>query len=118
MQIIELYTGDDNRTHVRDYTPEEFAEFAKQIVGPVTVPPPNSGPNRPAGFFVDWHTFAMKMVYVMCTGISEYETAEGWRRLKPGDVLIFNDPEGQGHRFHIAGEESRIALGARWEAQS
>jgi hypothetical protein len=115
MQIIELYTGDDQRTHVRDYTPEEFAEMAGRVKGPVYVPPPNSAANRPGDFFVDWHPFEMSLLYVMCTGVSEYETEDGWRRLMPGDVIIFNDPTGKGHRFHVKGMESRIAMGATWD---
>jgi hypothetical protein len=114
VQIIELYTGNDQKTHVRDYTPEEFADLACRVAGPVYVPPPNSGPNRPGGFFVDWHPFDMAVLYVMCTGVSEYETEEGWRRLMPGDIVIFSDATGKGHRFHVKGLESRIALGATW----
>jgi hypothetical protein len=57
------------------------------------------------------------MVMVMCTGTSEYETADGWRRLLPGDVIIADDPKGQGHRFHVIGLESRLALSARWGSQ-
>jgi hypothetical protein len=117
MQILELYTGDDNKTHAKDYTPEEFAKIAYRVVGPVTVPVPNSAPARPGGFFADWHPFAGRIVLVMCTGISEYETEDGWRRLMPGDVLIVMDPTGKGHRFHVEGSESRIALSAKFSPE-
>jgi hypothetical protein len=114
MQIIELYVGEDNKTHTRDYTPEEFAEIAYKAKGPILVPAPHSGPNRPGEFYVDWHPFKLTVMYVMCTGTSEYGSEEGWRRLKPGDIVIFNDPHGKGHQFHISGTESRIHFAARW----
>jgi hypothetical protein len=111
MQIIQLIPGDDGRTHVKDLTPEDLARIAHRFVGPVTIPTPNSPGNRPGGFFADWHPLPTSgSLLVMCTGISEYECAEGWRRLMPGDVILMEDPTGQGHRFHVRGLESRIAL--------
>lgn len=116
MQIVDMYSGDDGRSHMRDLTPEEFAKMADRIVGPVSVPVPYSTANRPSGYFMDWRPErgpGPGLVLVMCSGISEYETSDGWRRLVPGDVLIARDFTGQGHRFHVAGPESRFALVAK-----
>jgi len=111
MQIIHFVSGDDGKTHVRDLTPEQLAEIAYRFNRPVTVAAPNSQQNRPGGFFADWHPLPQQaQLLIMCTGVSQYESAEGWRRLYPGDVVLMEDPTGQGHRFHVLGSESRIAL--------
>lgn len=114
MQIIHFVSGDDGRTHVRDLSPEDLAKIAYRFTGPVMVAAPNSQQNRPGGFFADWHPLPTNaQLLIMCTGVSEYESAEGWRRLMPGDVVLMEDPVGQGHRFHVSGAESRIALTTR-----
>jgi hypothetical protein len=118
MQIIEMYTGDDGKTHTRDLTPEDLAEMADRIVGPVTVPGPLERQARPPGFFADWHPFptpntSLGQIMVMCTSVSEYETEDGWRRLMPGDAVIVTDFTGKGHRFAVTGLENRIALVAK-----
>jgi hypothetical protein len=114
MQIIELYTGDDGRAHTRDYTPEEFARLVHHASGPLAIGVPNSPRARPAGFLADWHPFTGSSCGVMCTGISEYETADGVRRLYPGDIVIFNDPNCQGHKYRVVGLESRVHVSVRW----
>src|SRR3954469_8259113 len=115
MQIIELYTGDDGRAHTRDHTPEEFAQMvARSASGPLAIAAPNSVRARPGGFAVDWHPFTGSSCGVMCTGVSEDETAEGTRRLYPGDVVIFNDPNCQGHKYRVVGHESRVHVSVKW----
>ena len=114
MQIIELYTGSDEKTHLREHTVAELAEIVTAATGPVTVTIPNSPQQRAGGYFVDWHPAPSRNLYVICTGSSDYETEEGWRRLFPGDVVIFNDPAGKGHRINVTDPNGRIIFGAIW----
>jgi hypothetical protein len=115
MQIIELYTGQDGYAHTRDYRPEEFARLVRSHAsGPISVGIPNSPRARPAGFLADWHPFTGASCGVMCTGISEYETADGVRRLYPGDVVIFNDENSHGHKYRVVGLEGRVHVSVRW----
>jgi hypothetical protein len=116
MQIIEIYTGNDGKSHVRDYNPEEFVKLASRVSGPVNVPLLNAVSNRPGGFFVDWHPGGEIPGVIVClTGTSEYEAEDGgWRRLKPGDLVILNSNVKRGFRFRVIGNENRLPLTARW----
>lgn len=118
VQIIEIYVGDDGKTRIRDYTPEEFADMAHMITGPVDVPLPSSSSNRPGGFFVDWHPANPDLgtrAIVCLTGVSEYEAEDGgWRRLMPGDLVLLNDKAGKGRRFRVHGSESRLPFFSIW----
>jgi hypothetical protein len=115
VQIIELYTGPDEKTHVREHTVAGLADIVSAATGPVMVTIPNSPQERAGGrYFVDWHPAPSRVLYVICTGSSDYETEEGWRRLFPGDIVIFNDPAGKGHRVRVTEPSGRITFGAIW----
>jgi hypothetical protein len=117
VQIIELYTGADEKTHLREHSVSELAEFISAATGPVTVTIPNSPAQRAGGYFVDWHPAPSRVLYVICSGSSDYESEEGWRRLFPGDIVIFNDPTGKGHRISVHEPSGRILLGAAWQPE-
>lgn len=118
MQIIELYTGPDEKTHLREYTVAELTKLIGAATGPVTVTVPGSPQQRAGGsYFIDWHPAPDKVrhLFVICEGSSDYETEEGWWRLFPGDVVIFNDPTGKGHRIRVTNPAGRILFSTIWD---
>ena len=63
----------------------------------------------PAGWVAEWHPAPRRQLMTCLAG--EWETTDGTRetrRFKPGDVLLLDDVEGEGHLTRIVGDEDCI----------
>ena len=110
MQVVRIYTGDDNQTHFEDvdlpYAPGGESE---------TTPPRAASQakfNRyPADYALDWHTAPQRQYVVTLSGQAEIEIGDGTRRqFGPGDVLLAEDLTGQGHITRVIGGQPRTTL--------
>ena len=106
MQIIRVFSGDDNESHFEEVPFDQFAEIASRIgKGPVNVN------RRDSPSFSDYHTAPRRQYVVVMAGVFEFETADGSQcRLNPGDVLVAEDLTGHGHIARGIGDEPRVSL--------
>lgn len=98
MKMLGLFTGDDGRSH--------FREFELPPVAPPT-PPAGSTPRPCAGWtmqenyegqFLDWHVARVPRILILLSGALEVGVGSGEvRRFGPGDALYAQDTTGQGH---------------------
>ena len=106
MQIVRVYSGDDEESHFEDLTPDQLAEIVNRLGdGAIDLY------RRESPSFSDYHTAPRHQYVVNLSGIAEFETADGTkRRLVPGDVLIAEDLTGHGHIARSIGDEFRVSL--------
>ena len=106
MQVVRIYTGDDNQTHFQDLPLDTFEPLATQ---------PGEGPirlnHRPGNAAMDFHNAPRRQYVVMLSGQMEIETGLGEKRvLGPGDVLVAEDLTGKGHITRSVGVAPRVSL--------
>ena len=106
MQIVRVFTGDDNESHFEEVAFDQFAEIVSRIgAGPVNVN------RRDSPSFSDFHNAPRRQYVVVMAGVFEFETADGSRRrLEAGDVLVAEDLTGHGHIARGIGDEPRTSL--------
>jgi quercetin dioxygenase-like cupin family protein len=106
MNVVRVYTGDDQQTHFQELDLDTFATLAAKVgEGPVRL---NRGP---AKSFSDFHNAPRRQYVVMMAGVLEIEVGDGTKRqLVPGDVLVAEDLTGKGHITRGVGEEPRATL--------
>lgn len=93
MQIVRIYTGNDNQTHFQSLEVASFEPLATN---------PGPGPIRmnhgPGGTTMDFHNAPRRQYVVLLSGQMEIETGLGEKRtLSAGDVLVAEDLTGKGH---------------------
>ena len=106
MQIVRVFTGDDNESHFEDVAIDQLAEIVSRVgAGPVNL-------NRRASpAFSDFHNAPRRQYVVVMAGVYELEAGDGSRRrLQAGDVLVAEDVTGHGHILRGIGDEPRVAL--------
>ncbi len=60
----------------------------------------------PVGWFGDWHPSPVRQLYVALAGELEVVASDGARLIvHPGDVVLVEDTEGQGHTTRVLGDE-------------
>jgi hypothetical protein len=104
MQRLRIYTGTDGHSHFEGLTPEPLNDFGALVNGPANVEILDS----PA--FSDYHAAGRREMAIVMSGIHEYGTPEGLRRLFPGDIVVIDDLTGQGHTFRAIGVERAISM--------
>jgi quercetin dioxygenase-like cupin family protein len=107
MQIVRVFSGDDNESHFEELTADQLTELITSRVGdgPITV---NRGE---AQSFSDFHNAPRLQYVVMMAGEIEFETGDGTkRRMGPGDVLVAEDLTGHGHISRGVGTGPRMSL--------
>ena len=110
MRMVRMYTGEDGRSHFEDLPLPPVSPtgaVAEQTLLPV------SGAvlrrcTRSAGGF---QRAPRRQYVITLAGQIEIEVGDGsTRRFGPGDVLLAEDTEGEGHRVRLLGSEARVAL--------
>ncbi|HEY3059899.1 MAG TPA: hypothetical protein VGL99_13080 [Chloroflexota bacterium] len=111
MAIIRLYTGADQRSHFEEIEPRfeqrgDQSEVAELLPGSGILvrrfEPQRTNP---------WHHAPGRYAVVTLSGAVDIEVGDGTvRRIGPGDILIAEDLEGQGHETREVGREERISL--------
>ena len=103
--FTRLYTGEDGQSHFEeldlDAGPVEW--FADQPANAITF-------RRGAvGEFLDYHPAPRRQWVITLSGQVEIGLGDGTlRRLGPGDVMLAEDLNGQGHTLRVVGDEPRI----------
>ena len=110
MRIVRMYTGGDGRSHFEDLPvpespgPGEVAELELPSVNAAVL---RSGTRSCGG----WQRAPRRQYVITLAGEIEIEVGDGsTRRFGPGDVLLAEDVEGEGHRVRVLGPEARVAL--------
>ena len=106
MQVIRIYTGDDQETHFEELDVETFKAIATHPgEGPIGC---NTGPGE---FFQDWHNAPRRQYVMVLAGGMEIETGHGEKCvLKTGDVLVAEDVTGKGHITRGIGAAPRVTV--------
>ena len=104
--FVRIYTGDDGQSHFEeldlDAGPVEWSTD-----GPATGIAFRRGP---VGEFLDWHPAPRRQWVITLSGVMEIAVGDGTsRRFGPGDVMLAEDVEGQGHTLRAIGDEPRIS---------
>lgn len=97
MNVVRVYTGEDNQTHFEDLViPARQTRFgllsAEINVGAV------SFRETPGDALLKFRPSPRRQFVIALTGRSEVECSDGTkRRFGPGDILLADDPVGPGH---------------------
>lgn len=104
MQRLEIFADDDGQSHFFGITPEVLTAICKRVSGSAEMKIIES----PS--FADAAPSTRSELVVMMSGVHEYGTSDGVRRLFPGDILILEDESGKGHTLETFGKEKAISL--------
>ena len=111
VDIVRVYTGDDDRSHFEDLT-VELEDHG--MSGQISALWPGRGVQfRTVGgdYELGFHTAPRRQLVVNLTGSVEIEVGDGTRRvLGPGSILLAEDMTGQGHISRNVGGEARTCL--------
>lgn len=112
MELVRIYTGDDGRSHFEDVTIE--FENHDSLTGAVSKLWPGSGVmfrEVDGSYSLDFHNAPRRQLVVNLTGSVEIEVGDGTRRtLGPGEILLAEDVDGEGHISRNVGGEARSCL--------
>jgi hypothetical protein len=111
MKVWHLVSDDDGASHVNEIdVPLETVTYAPPAP-PFHLSAPLAASRAllsvmPAGWFGDWHPSPVRQLYLALSGELEVIVSDGARLLvRPGDVVLVEDTEGQGHTTRVLGDE-------------
>ncbi|MBI3743562.1 MAG: hypothetical protein HY261_04670 [Chloroflexi bacterium] len=109
MQFVRMYTGLDSRSHFEDLP---LPSHAPGETSPLSLPQFKAAILRRGIKSVDrWQNAPLRQYVITLAGRIEIETSDGEKRVfGPGDILLTEDVQGEGHRVRVIGEEERVAL--------
>jgi hypothetical protein len=104
MQRIRIYAGADGGSHFSGLMPETLNTYGLRVngSGALSVVSPQT--------FTDFQPVSNPQLAVITAGVHEYGTADGVRRLFPGDVLVLEDASGRGHSLAAIGIAPAVSL--------
>lgn len=104
MQRIRIYSGTDGESHFSGLMPETLNAYGQRVSGSgaVAVISPQSS--------TDYQPVSNPQLAVITAGVHEYRTADGVRRLFPGDVVVLEDASGRGHSLAAIGIAPAVSL--------
>jgi len=104
--ITRIYTGEDGQSHMEDFdladcpNPESLMSVTS-IVFRVHEP----------GRFSNWHCESRRNYRITVSGEWELGLGDGsLHRIRPGQVLLFEDLTGQGHTTRVTSSVPRVAV--------
>ena len=111
MRVVRIYTGDDGRSHFEDVQIPlmdngSIGRISALIRGPGVM-------FREVGgdYDLDFHNAPRRQFVVNLKGAVDIGAGDGTvRRLGPGDILLAEDTEGQGHTSRAVDGEPRQCL--------
>ncbi len=114
MRIVKIQTGPDGvstqrelEPEYRDYKPETRRDTQRAML----VEPRVMLRRWRRGVVVDWHTAPEERSILILQGTIEIHTGDGQTmRYHPGDLLLAEDVDGDGHRTRFGDDEDCIAL--------
>ena len=106
MKVKRVFTGDDGESHFEDVTAEEMATIVNQVgTGDITLV------LRPSPSDSGYHNAPRRQYVVSLSGTAEIECADGTKwQMDPGDILVAEDVDGQGHISRRLGDTQRATL--------
>lgn len=111
MQVVRVYTGDDGRSHFED------VDIPVADTGPIgriseLIPGPGVMFREVGGDYdLDFHNAPRRQFVVNLRGSVDIGVGDGTvRRLGPGDILLAEDTEGEGHTSRAVDGEPRQCL--------
>ena len=111
MQLVRVFTGDDGQSHFEDIT-VELSSYG--LMGRISEQWPGSGVlfrEVDGDYDLDFHNAPRRQLVVNLTGSVELEVGDGTRRLiGPGEILLAEDTDGQGHISRNVDGEPRTCL--------
>ena len=111
MKVTRVYTGDDGQSHFEDV---EIDLISHGAVGWISELWPGGGVQFrevDGDYDLDFHNAPRRQLVVNLTGSVEIVVGDGSSRvLGPGDILLAEDLEGQGHISRSVGGEARKCL--------
>jgi quercetin dioxygenase-like cupin family protein len=111
MAIVHLFAGSDGASHFEDVEPAfeprgDQSDLAELVPGSgILVRRFELGRENP------WHHAPGRYAVFTLCGAVDIEIGDGTvRRIGPGDILLANDLDGQGHATREVGPEPRISI--------
>jgi len=111
LPYVRIYTDVDGQSHfgeaeisfrLVDYAPPAPPISVSEVFGAEGV----SFISSPSGWFGDWHPAPRRQFILMLTGELEVEVSDGeMRKFIPGDIILVDDPTGQGHISRVVGKK-------------
>lgn len=98
MNVLRVYTGDDNRSHLEEVEipltiAHAFGQMSELYKGEGVV-----FRETPADYDSGFHNAPRRQYVVILAGTMELETGDGNKhRLGPGEILLGEDVAGEGH---------------------
>ncbi len=118
MRYLRVYSDEEGHSHFsehdwdmheEDFSPPSPAGYT------VTELMPASGVtimHNPAGIEDEWHPVPARSLVAVLKGKIRFQTSDGDSRIvEPGDLILFEDTIGQGHREdEVDGQEFNFAI--------
>ncbi len=110
MKIVRMYTGTDQKSHFEEVELSFGGERQLKSAGSAAASEARFV-LAPAGYIRDWGPAPRRQYVVTLSGTWEIETGDATvRKFKPGDVMLAEDLDGQGHRIRVVGNEPHIFM--------
>jgi hypothetical protein len=111
MRVTRLYTGDDRQSHFEDL---EIALDDHGLIGHLSSRYPASSVifrYTDGDYDYAWHNAPQRQYIVILDGGLDVEIGDGTRRVfGPGDILLAEDLDGQGHISRAVAGQPRRSL--------
>ena len=111
MKVLRVYTGDDDRSHLEDVeiplpNPHAYGDMSDLQEGKGVI-----FRRTPADYDTGFHNAPHRQYVVILEGAMEVEVGDGTRRrLEPGDILLGEDMDGEGHITRAVGGKAGRSL--------
>ena len=111
MQVVRIYTGPDDISHLEDVDIELDDHGAAGRISPMWAGTGVQFREVDGDYLIDFHNAPRRQLVVNLTGSVEIEVGDGTRRvLGPGSILLAEDMTGQGHISRSVDGEPRSCL--------
>jgi hypothetical protein len=111
MKVTRIYTGEDGKSHFEDM---EYDLKDSGPIGRLSETIPATGVifrETEPSYDYDWHPVPQRQFIIMLEGELEVEVGDGEKRhFSGGDVMLFEDTTGQGHRSRTTNNQLRKTI--------
>jgi hypothetical protein len=105
-RLIRLFTGADGQSHFDLEQIPWQRQDALSAVSAMTAVEDISFEESAAGSRLDWHNAPRRQYVITLGGRLQFETRGGATQIiGPGDILLAEDTEGGGHRWHLLDDQ-------------
>ena len=106
IRCVRLWTGRDDASHVQIGRLEMAVGRNADLVSTAMPASHVTVEETAGGGSLAWHTAPVRQLVVTLTGTLIFSTRDGEEfTLRPGDVLLAEDPTGTGHRWRLEGSD-------------